>query len=116
MWLRKSMSRTGIKGYHILITGDKNILVGDALKKIKSFSELKLLNKTAYNNLILTQEDTFYFRIDEELETKANKYRNTRQAWINISRKFEPTTRASKITLRKKFSKLKPDGVTRNPK
>ena len=50
------------------------------------------------------------------MQKKANNYGNERQAWIKLSRQFEPTTGASKTRLHKKFSKLELYDVTRNPK
>ena len=47
----------------------------------------KFLNKTVYNDLMLAQEDTVYFHIIEEVNTKSNKYGNARQSWIKLSRK-----------------------------
>ena len=58
-------------------------------QKLKIFYEFKSLDKTAYNELLLEQEDTVYFHIvedtvcfhiDEEAKTKSNKYGDTRQA------------------------------------
>ena len=85
-------------------------------KKIKGVSEFKLLNKTAYNELILAQEDTVCFHIIEEAKTKANKYGDARQAWMKLSRNFDPNTGSSNTRLRRKFYKCKLDCVTRNPK
>ena len=76
---------------------------------------MKLQNKTDYNELILTQEDTVCFHIFEEVKTKANKYRDTRQARMKLSRKFKPTTGASKTRLHRKFDKYKLYNVTRDP-
>ena len=56
MWLIKFMERSVIKGYDILLTGDKKILTYDTDKtNIEGVSESNLLNKTDYNELILTQ-------------------------------------------------------------
>ena len=56
-----------------------------------------------------------YFHIVEEAKTLSNKCREARQEWMKISRKFQPTTGASKTRLRKKFSRCELDNVTRNP-
>ena len=77
---------------------------------------MKLHNKTAYNELILIQEDTVSFRTIEEAKTKANKYGNARQSWMNILGKFEPTIVSSKTRLCNKCSKWELDDITRNPK
>ena len=51
------MERYGIKGYDVLLTGDKKIPIDDPEeKKVKEVSELRLINKTTYNELILSQE------------------------------------------------------------
>ena len=55
------------------------------------------------------------FQIVEEAKTQANKYGDTRLAWIKLSRKFDPTTGYFKKILRNKISKCKLDDVTRNP-
>ena len=93
MWSVKSMARYGIKGYDLLLPGDKIALSDDTYEtKVKRVSELKLLNKTAYNELRLEKEDTVCFQIFEEAKTKANKYGDAGQAWIKISRKSDPTS------------------------
>ena len=59
MWSVKSMAGYGIKGYYVIITGDKKILTyvtGET--KEKEVAAIKLLNFTAYNELIIAQEDT----------------------------------------------------------
>ena len=84
--------------------------------KIEGFSEFKLLNKTAYNELILPQEDTVCFQIFEEAKTKANKYGDAIQAWMRLSIQFGSNTGAFKTRLRKKFARCKLDDVTRSPK
>ena len=69
------MTRSGIKGYHVLLPGAREIPANNADKtKVKEISSLKLLNFTTYNNLILTQEETVFFHIVEEVKTKSNKY------------------------------------------
>ena len=102
---------------NVLLTSDKKILADDADKMfLEGVSELKLLNKTSYNELILAQEDTVCFHIVEEMKTKANKYGYVSQAWMKLSIFFEPNTGASKSRLRKKFSKYELYYVTINPK
>ena len=54
MWLGTFMKRSEIKEYDTLLTGDIKIPENDAYKvKESEVSELKFLNKTAYNELIL---------------------------------------------------------------
>ena len=47
-------------------------------------AELKFLNFTAYNDVILAQEDTVWFQIIGEAKTKVNNYRDVRLAWTNF--------------------------------
>ena len=116
MWSEKFTERAEIKGYHVLLTGAKKIMVDDAKKtKEKEIATLKLLRLTSYNELILAQEDSVFFQIIEESKKKANKYGDARLAWTKHSRKFEPTTGDSNTGLCKKFTKCKLDDVTRNP-
>ena len=56
MWLVKFMDISGIKGYHVLLTGDKKILADGADKtKEKEIAALKLPSFTTYNELIISQ-------------------------------------------------------------
>ena len=56
MWLVKLMDISGIKGYHVLLTGDKKILADGADKtKEKEIAALKLPSFTTYNELIISQ-------------------------------------------------------------
>ena len=61
------MERSVLKGYNILTTGDAGIPVDneDETKDIVVTATLKLLNKTAYNRLVLAQEDMICFQIIE---------------------------------------------------
>ena len=57
----------GIEGYDVLLTGENKMPSNYADKiKEKGLFELKLLKKTAYNDLIPTQENTACFQITEE--------------------------------------------------
>ena len=62
MWLVKFMAINGIKLYDVLLTGDKKIPADDADEtKYKGFTELNFLDKTSYNEIVITQEYTVYF-------------------------------------------------------
>ena len=114
MWSGKFIAKSEIKGYHVLPTGAKKIPADDADKtKEKEIDALKLLNFTAYNELIIAQEDTVCFQIIEEARTRYDNYRDARLVWTQPSRTFYPTTGATKARLQKKFSKCELDGVTR---
>ena len=79
MWLIKFMERSVIKGYDILLTGDRETLSDNKGKTRDNriMDALNLLNKTAYK-ITLTKEDTLCFQIIEESKTKENKYGDTR--------------------------------------
>ena len=97
--------------------GDKKILADDAdEKQEKEIYAVKLLIFIAYNELILTQEDTVLFHTIEAAKTKANKYGDARKAWMRLSIQFGSNTGAFKTRLRKKFARCKLDDVTRSPK
>ena len=117
MWSGKVIQGYGIKVYNVLLTGANKITadkVDETIEKI--VSELKLLNKTAYSKLILSQEETVCFHIFEEAKTKANRYGDTRQTWMKLSRNFDPSTGAFETGVLNKFTKCKLYDVTRNPK
>ena len=93
MWLGNSMARYGIKEFNTLLTGDNKIPVYYEEEKIyKGVPGPKLLNNTAYNQLIIAQEYTVCFQIAKEAKKKYNKYGNKRQAWMTVLRKIDPTT------------------------
>ena len=73
------MARGGIKGYYVLLTGAKKILSDDTNES--KFSALKLINFTAYNELIIAQVLSGYGC------SKANKYGDARLSWTKISKK-----------------------------
>ena len=103
------MEISGIKVYNTLLTGDKKITADDAdkIKDEEVTTELKLLNKKAYNELILSQEYMICFQITEEDKKKSNKYGNARKMWMKYSGKFYPTTGDSNKRLHKKISRCK---------
>ena len=92
---------SGVKGYNILLTCDKKIPSDDADKTKDEgvTNALDFPNKTSYNELILSKGDTVYFQISEESNTKSNKYGNSREACMKLSRKCKPTTGSSKKIL-----------------
>ena len=57
------MAREGIKGYYILLTVDAEIPAGNAdeTKENGVTATLQLLKNTAFNELILAQEDMICF-------------------------------------------------------
>ena len=62
MWLVKFMVGSEIKVYYVLLTVDKKIPADDADEtKYKGFTELNFLDKTSYNEIVITQEYTVYF-------------------------------------------------------
>ena len=63
----KFMARDEIKGYDILPRGDVKTLTDDRYKTNKNIvnAAFKFLNKTAYNEIIIYQEDTICFHIFE---------------------------------------------------
>ena len=77
---------------------------------------MNFINETAYNYLILAQEDMVYFNIIEEAMTKANKYGDARKGWMKLSIIFYPTTGDFKRIIHKKFSKCGLYDVIISPK
>ena len=47
---------------------------------------LKMLGRIKYNNLILPQEDTFFFQITKEAKIKNLPNRDARKAWGNLKK------------------------------
>ena len=117
MWSGKFMARSGIKIYHVLLTGAKKIPADGAYKtEGKGVSALKILSFTAYDELILAQKDTVWFNIVEEAKTKVNKQEYEILVWMKLSRKLDPTIGACKKRLLNKFAKCKLYDITSNHK
>ena len=75
----------------------------------------KQLNKNAYNDPILAQDDTLCFHIVEESVTKELPNGCNLRVWGKYNNKFNPMRGASKTILRKKFAKCELYDVTRDP-
>ena len=118
MWSGESMTRDCIKGCNIILRGDmeKYVYVTDQAKDKGVTSELQMLNKTAYNELIMHQEDRVCFQIFQEATAETHKYGDARKAWVELSRKFDPAIMASKKILCNKSKKGGIDNITREPK
>ena len=67
---------------------------------------MKLLNKTSYNEVIIKQEYMACFQIVDETKMKDNKYGNSRQAWMKLSRIFWSNARVSDASIYKKFDEF----------
>ena len=79
------MKRYGIERCDTLLIVYKKIITDDTYAtKYEWVTRLDILNKIAFNGLILSQEDTVCFNIIEEAKTKYNKYGNARQGWMKI--------------------------------
>ena len=76
IWSGKIMARCGIKGCKILIRGNVKPLADNTYEtKDEGFSaRLKMINTTAYNKHILSQEDKVCFHVVEDSNTKTHKY------------------------------------------
>ena len=96
MWSVKFMKRYVNKTYDILLTGDMKIPADDTEKKedkVVTYTS-KLLNKIAYNDIVLAQEEMVCFQITEEAKNKSNKYEDTREELVKLLREFDATTGA----------------------
>ena len=81
MWSGNFIARVVIKGYHVLLTGAKKMPDEEKDEIRKTIAQLNLLNFTAYNKIILSQEDTVCFQIIEKLKIEANEYSDARLTW-----------------------------------
>ena len=68
-----------------------------------------------YNKLILSQDNTVSFRVSEEAATDNLPNGEARKVWDKLSRKFQPTTGASKTRNLRKFTMRELKDVTRYP-
>ena len=101
MWLETFLAKYRIKGWYVLLTGDVKTLANDKDKtKDKGITaKWKWIDSTDYNKNIHSQEYMACLQIFKEANTKDNKNGDKRQAWVKLSRKFDPITGASHRTM-----------------
>ena len=65
MWSGELLSRSWLRGYNVILRDAVKTPVDNEEEKIKEDDMLNQLNKNAYNDLILAQDDTVFFHIVE---------------------------------------------------
>jgi len=65
-----------------------------------------LLNKKAYNELVLSCSDEISFGIVESAKTNEIKHGDAKLAWDNLTQRYEPDTGAELIKLKREYNSL----------
>ena len=114
MWSKKFLSLAGLRKYRDVLMGEtevpKHDLVLDETDDAqKKMIEARKANNNAYNDLVLACSGDIGFAIVDEATSIDLPDGDARLAWINLEKKFQPSTSANKVQLRKEFnaSKLK---------
>ena len=106
MWLGNFLSRAARLGYNIILRDNVKTLDYNAEDNIKEDSTLNKLNKNAHNDLILSQDDTVFFHIIEQLVAKYLPNGYALRSLGRLNKKFQTITGESKTRLCNKFAKI----------
>ena len=111
------MAGAGMKGYNVLLTGDKKSWKMTQMKQKKKgfmiWRYSKRYTKMSWYPHKNTRPVSIFLK---NPKPKAINYGYARQEWMKLSGKFDPTTGYSNTRLHKKSTKWKIYEVTRNPK
>lgn len=118
VWSEKFMARADVKGYLDILLGtqtsprDTDTLAEDATaEQREKFEELKKANRDGYIDLILSIEaNTEPGRVAFEVVKGSKGERKPGDcalAWQRLSKKFEPKSAPSRMSLKKKFLSMK---------
>lgn len=120
MWSGKFLARAEEKGYASILEGDERAPddsesldenIPDEAKKIK----LRSLNKKAYNDLLMSQNDKTAYGIVYHAKTSDLPKGDAYFAWEELKDYYEPDTGATKVELLNDFNKMKLKDTSTDP-
>jgi len=104
-WSKTFIATATAKGNHEVIKpADPNPAAADADKNVQ-----------VYNDLILSCQDDITFGIVDESVSNTFPDGDARMAWERLQEKFEPSTGAAKVQLKKEFHQLKLASTDEDP-
>ena len=120
MWSKKFLSLAGLRKYRNVLMGEtevpKHDLVLDETDAVqKKLIEARKANNNAYNDLVLACSGDIGFAIVDEATSEDLPDGDARLAWINLEKKFQPSTSANKVQLRKEFNASKLNSWSQDP-
>ena len=114
MWAKKFLSIASTKKYKDILIGSKvapkfDEVIDETSEEGKRMLQAKELNEKAYNDLVLACTGEIGFSIVDEAISDDYPEGDARRAWVNLEKKFQPSSSANKVQLRREFnsSKLK---------
>ena len=120
MWSRKFLARARIREYKDILTGAEkppsaNKAIDESTDEGKKEKKLRAANERAYNDLLLScEEEVSFGAVDEALTTNLPDG-DAHQAWSNLKARYESSTPATKIQLKKEFNDSKLEDATTDP-
>ena len=120
MWSRKFLARARLREYKDILTGTEKApaagtVIDENTDQGKKQKKNKIANEKAYNDLLLSCEDEVCFGAVDEAITTALPDGDANLAWKNLMARYESSTPATKIQLKKEFHESKLEDVTTDP-
>jgi gag-polypeptide of LTR copia-type len=111
IWSIQYLAKARLKGYRNLVTG-----VGLTPEKgTKGYEDFLLTNDIAFSELIIACASEVCVGNVDTSRSETLPEGDAKLAWKNLVAKFEPTTKANLIKIKKEFSESSLDGIETDP-
>ena len=116
IWSKQFLARAHVKGYKGILEGTLKIVSAKSTKKGDATeASLRKLNQDAYNDLLLSFSDLVNFNLVDKACTDNLPEGNARLAWENLLNKHEPSSAATKVSLKMELNQSKLVDVKKDP-
>ncbi len=110
IWSEQFLARADYRGYDRILNGQAKPPDESDPTTDKDALKLRIANKRAYSDLLLSFNDEVNFGIVSEAKTTELDKGDAYLAWKNLKNKHEPSTTANKVSLKAKFTNSKMTG------
>jgi hypothetical protein len=125
MWSRKFVARATMRKYDGILLGmskaPKEAPAGspeiseETKTRLAKVDEVKIANSSGYVELLMAMSDEISFALVDEARTDDYPGGDLAKAWKGLMDLFEPSTAATKVTLKKQFYTNKLTDIGRDP-
>ena len=120
MWAKKFLSMASVRNYKGILLGidevpDSTRDLDDTKEEDAVLAENRKANISAYNDLVLACFGDIGFSIVDEAVIDELPDGDACLAWKNLEKKFQPSSSANKVQLRKQFNSSKLSDVLKDP-
>ena len=120
MWSKKFLSIANARKYKEILMGSMvapkaNEIIDETTDAGALKAEARELNEKAYNDLVLACTGEIGFSIVDEAVTNDLPEGDARLAWTNLEKKFQPSSSANKVQLRREFNSSKLNSWKKDP-